>query len=149
MRTVPLDREHIGGVAALLVVTAALGYVAGPLGVVAGLAVALVWWYLSTPYAIAAGHLALVAVTAGDFSLGFLLAEAGFALLVASDATNRRTGAVAIGLFSGLVLLTQGLYTTTDELWLTAGGLTLAVAVLAYGLHRYELVRMGLVEADT
>lgn len=86
--------------------------------------------------------------------LGGLELVAGLFVL-ALGATLGRTAAplLAVGWFLasvvGLSAVAIGLWRAHDSLWLGALGLTLAGATLAYGLHRYERVRLGLVETGT
>ncbi|MFC6733987.1 hypothetical protein [Haladaptatus sp. DYSN1] len=145
MRIVSIGREYAGSVLGLAVLTVALAYVAGPLGVAAGGVVAVTLGALPTPYAVAIGHLAVAFLVGPDLSLESLVAvEAGFGLLVASDAPTVRDGAAALCGFALLLALTQGLLATDTELWLAALVLVVAVSFLSYGLHRVERFKLGL-----
>lgn len=143
-------------IAALLVLTALATIAAGPLGVLAGLVTAVTWYGLGVPYALAAGHVVLAAAFGGGVApLEFLLVELGFlAVLLAAlvdDAGPR--GTVAVGTLSAVGLVAVGWAVgQAAPLWLAAGTVCGAFALVAYGLHRYELVRLGLVpdaEAET
>lgn len=93
------------------------------------------------------------AMTGGPAGLGGLELVAGLFVL-ALGATLGRTAAphLAVGWYVGAVVglstIAIGLWRAHDSLWLGAFGLTLAAATLAYGLHRYERVRLGLVETE-
>lgn len=135
---------------AALAVVAAFGAAAGPLGLLAGLATAAVWYALGTPYALAAGHVALVALTpdgAGPLAVG--LVEAGLLALVAvplwAGAARGRTLAVAGGALAGLGGLAW-LAVRALPLWAAALATLGALAAASYALHRLELVTLGLVD---
>jgi len=131
---------------------AALGVSAGPPGILGGLALVLAA-VLPVPYAVGVGHVLLVAlVPAGVGLLTVTVVEAGLvvALLTAGDARSRSlSDAVAmlscIGVLVGVVLWAlRG----TDALVSVVAALVSVTGVASYGLHRYELVLFGLVEAD-
>lgn len=137
---------------ALAILTVALGLTIGPAGVLAGLATAAAWYALGVPYALAAGHVILVAGTPGLELPTIVLVELAFlVLLVASVGRTpapRVAGVVVLvaglglGALAGATLLAQ-------ELWVAAVVLVGTIALVAYAVHRYELVRLGLVtEAD-
>ena len=136
-------------VVALVVCTIALGLVVGPAGVLAGLVTAAVWYGLGVPYALAAGHVVLVAATPDRLAPStIVLVELAFLpLLVASV---RRTpaplvaGGVVLGAGAGLGALAWASYASRGP-WIAALVLLGTIALVAYGVHRYELVRLGLV----
>ncbi|QCW05078.1 hypothetical protein [Natrinema pallidum] len=125
--------------------------VAGPLGTVAGIATAVVWYVLGTPYALAAGHIALVAsIPNGIDPPAVALVETAFVVVLL--APSYRT---ANPLRIALVAVT-GSIALAGTAWLLAGSKSLLLAALvvlvlfaltAYSFHRYELVRLGLVQA--
>ena len=107
-------------------------------------------WERRLPVAFAVGQLlVLLVLTRESGPLAVALAEGALALVlvaglvrtgdpvraVATFATLSVAGAAALWLALG----------AADALWLVALGLVLAVAALAYGLHRYERVALGLV----
>lgn len=107
------------------------------------------------PTAFAIGMVGLLVVFPAEMA-GANVGRAGIAaglLVFGLGATLGRTHAPgrAVGWFLasvvGLSAVAIGLWRTSDRLWLGALGLALAGATLAYGLHRYERVRLGLVEA--
>ncbi|WP_312907568.1 hypothetical protein [Natronosalvus caseinilyticus] len=134
---------------ALVVITVAMGVVAGPLGAVGGGVTAVGWYLLGTPYAIAIGHVVLVVLFPDGLSpLSIVLLEAGLLTLVVAAATGERyplrfavTALVGVTVLGGLTAV----LVRTQPFWLAALGLVVAAGVLAYGLHRVELVRLGLV----
>lgn len=139
------------GPVGLVVFGGGMGSVAGVPGLVAGVGVAAVWYALGTPYAIAVGHLLLAALVPTVPPLPALAAvELGTLLLLAGDAgvtagPGRRSIAGLVA-FGGLLAALGAARSVTEELWLLAAALVGVTAVAAYGLHRYERVRMGLVE---
>ncbi|UTF54834.1 hypothetical protein [Natronosalvus rutilus] len=134
---------------ALAIITVAMGVVAGPLGAIGGGVTAAGWYLLGTPYAIAIAHVALVVLFPSGLSLLSIgLLEAGVLTLVLAAATGERyplrfavtalVGVITLGGLTAVLVHTQ-------PLWLAALGLVVAAGVLAYGLHRVELVQLGLV----
>lgn len=125
------------------------GLIAGPLGVLAALVTALVWSVVGTPYAVAVGHVLLVALFPAVDPVSFAIAEAGLLVLVVAPAVSadapRRLVAGTIAVVPVLGGVTW-LAVRSQPLWLAAavGGGTIAVA--SYALHRYGLVTLGLVD---
>ncbi|WP_126663192.1 hypothetical protein [Haloterrigena salifodinae] len=139
-------RSTIG---ALAVLTAALALLAGPIGAVAGLATALTWYGLGTPYALAAGHVVLAAAFTEGIGLEtFLLVELAFVavLLAAVVRTPTVLRDAVVVLASAIAFVGAGwIVADSRSIWIAAGTLPLLVALAAYALHRYELVSLGLV----
>ncbi|MFC6716034.1 hypothetical protein ACFQGT_17740 [Natrialbaceae archaeon GCM10025810] len=139
--------------AAVVVLVAGFAAAAGPIGALAGLATAVVGFLLGPPYAFAIGHIALVALFPdGIEPRAFALVEIGFvAVLIAPawrTASPGRVAAVAVG--SALALAGVA-WAVVDgrSVALAAGALLVTFALTAYGLHRLELVRLGLVTDET
>ncbi|SEP93351.1 hypothetical protein [Natrinema salaciae] len=139
-------------VVALVAVVVAFGVAAGPLGAFAGLATALVGVLLGAPYALAAGHVALVGVFPGAIGLdSFVVVEVAFATLLVAPlgrtASPVRISLVAIA--SALALAgTAWLVGGSQSIPVAAAAVLCLLATAAYGLHRLELVRLGLVSTD-
>ncbi|RQG96011.1 hypothetical protein EA473_07500 [Natrarchaeobius chitinivorans] len=127
------------------------GLVFGPLGIVAGAVVAGMWALFGVPYALALGHVFLVALLPGTgigseiVAIGII--ELGFGTLLLGSLLRRSAeltiGFVAIGsliALGGLVWAVQ-----SRSLGLGAGVTVVVLAVASYGIHRYELVALGLV----
>ncbi|WP_226042376.1 hypothetical protein [Natrinema sp. DC36] len=133
----------------LAALVVAFGVVAGPLGLLAGLVTALVGYVLGPPYALAAGHVALVAVVPEGSALSVVvLVEAAFVLVLLvplrRGASPGRTALVAVT--SALVLAGAAwLVLDTQSIGLAATAVLVLLGIGAYGLHRFELVRLGLV----
>ncbi|MDQ2052623.1 hypothetical protein RBH26_19375 [Natronolimnohabitans sp. A-GB9] len=139
-------------VVALMVLTALCALAAGPIGLLAGLASAVAWYALGVPYAIAVGHIVLAPVAVGGTDpMTVLLVELGYLAVVIAPVVDvrepRRTGAVAVTSAAGFVGV-GWVAAHRLSLWLAAVVVCLAVGLVAYGLHRYELVRLGLVSDD-
>ncbi|QCC60466.1 hypothetical protein NP511_00505 [Natrinema thermotolerans] len=138
-------------VAALLALALAFGAVSGPIGLLAGLGTAAVGYRLGPPYALAVGHVALVAVLPdGIEPVPFAIVEAAFlAVLLAPVLRVDRPRAIAgvavvgAGALAGIAWLVADAHSTPAA----AATLVAVLGVVAYGLHRYELVRLGLVPA--
>lgn len=150
LETVPATpgRDWPTGVSLALLVVA-FGIVAGPLGVLAGITTAVVGYALGTPYALAAGHVALVAaVPNGIDPLSFVIVEAAFvAVLLAPMRRTASPGRIAlVAVISAIALAgTAWLVVDSQSIWVAATAVLALLAIGAYGLHRLELVRLGLV----
>lgn len=126
----------------------------GESGVAVGLVTAAVWFRLGTPYALATGVVFLVVLTAdGVDPVAVSMIGAGLLVLVLAPAVVANVpGAYALA-----TLLTVGtggglawLLVNAWPLWLSAAILIAFGAVLIYGLHRYQLLRLGLLgDEDT
>ena len=140
-------------IVALAGLVAALTAVAGPYGALVGVATAAVWYALGTPYALAGGHVALPALFPdGIDPFAFAVVELAFlAVLVgAALATSRPLEQAAIVLASALVLGgVAWLVFLEGSLALAAAALLAVVALGAYAIHRYERLRLGLLEAPS
>lgn len=149
-------RTDIAGALAVGLVGVGLVWIGGFAGLLATLVTVAVWAVIAPEYAVAAGQVLVAALVgaAGPVAIPpIVVAESGLALvllveLLADD--DRRFGVlgylVAIG---GIGAVTSLLYATEVGLWLV-GGVQLAVfAVAAYGIHRYERLRLGLIEGPT
>ncbi|MCU4741566.1 hypothetical protein OB955_10750 [Halobacteria archaeon AArc-m2/3/4] len=134
---------------------ASLGPSVDPIALVGlgGVLTALVWYIFGTPYAIAVGHVVLMALFPdGIDPLSFVLAETVFLamLLVAAIRTSRPIRFASVAIVATLVLagtawVTLETQTQTQPLWVAAVALVGVGCLAVYGLHRYELVRLGLV----
>ncbi|WP_254546101.1 hypothetical protein [Halomarina pelagica] len=146
----PLDRWSALGLAGVGATAYGLWY-AGPVGLFAGVALAACW--LVTPF----GAAALGSVVAGAIlpapapsPAAAALVTLGLAATVAGELRDASAPSVALGAFAALALGAAVLpaLSVRFDLWRVAGGLALVVALAAYALYRYELVRLGLVEVD-
>lgn len=129
-----------------LVLAGTLVAVSGPPGLLAGAITAATWYTFGTPYAIAVGHVALVASVPDIGWIEFAIVELAFvAVLLGSARTAshpRRFGAVALA--SGTIL--GGITWSVlgwQPLWVAASAFVLLFVLVAYGLHRYEFVVLG------
>lgn len=144
----PSPRRLLAGALALVVaLTAAFGV--GGLLLAIGLTVG--WYLLPVTYAIAGGSLlvlALAPTSLSDTQLVAVVASFLALLAVATPTDDRPIPALAaLGLGAGGLLgATWVGLAVGDAVWAGALVLALAFAVASYGLHRYELVQLGLVE---
>lgn len=156
------------GAASAVVASVGLVALAGLPGVVAAAALVAAWVLLPASYAFALGQVALVALAPGGGLLGVAVAEAGLlGVLLAPATTLPEPGppvALAVAWALGGVALAWASAGGTGGTAGTAGAGTVGAGVLApwqagfaliavtalaaYGLHRYQLVSLGLVEAD-
>lgn len=149
------------GLLGVAVIGAGFWLAADQLGLIAAAMIGLCWYLLSGPYAVAIGHGAFLVLASGAESgtvvpaLGveLLIAEVGLAILLVAPAIDTDDPSAFVGLFLGslVVLLAVGaaVYWWSSLLWITAAVLLGALALGGYGLYRYELVRLGLVDGET
>lgn len=145
-----VSRSWLGGLGAVGV-AAILGLIAGPLGFVAGGILLLCWLVVPTVFVFALGQLLVVAVLTEPSLETIALVEAGFVLILLDSVPRvwrRHVGMITIGGAVGLSWMALGIERQTDALWPAALVLVGAVALSSYMIHRYELVRLNLVEVD-
>ena len=163
------ERTRLGGASALvaavaLVVSAGVeGLVVGLQGLAAAAVVVSAWYLLPPTYAFALGNVALVAVLPETAVGRMVVVEAGLlGILLASATTLDSPGqsddsghSVLSILVGALVVLAWTLAggafawaSARGDLRLSvAGGFLIALsAFAAYGLHRYQLVSLGVVD---
>lgn len=123
-------------------------WISGGLFAVALLAVVgTLWMKMETPYAVAIGQL-LYAVWIAEASLFGLIGIVSFGLLLIPalfeqwSSASARVGIAVYG--AGTAMLTASLF--IESVVYAAGVLVLVFGLAAYSVHRYELVRFGLVE---
>lgn len=144
----PRDRWPEAG--ALVGLVVAFGLAGGPLGLLVGLGTAVVWAGLGTPYAIAVGALLLGGLGPASTDAGALaLVTVGFLALVVAPAV-RTDRAVGVATVSGATLLGAGgvawLALRWHSLWVAAALTVGCLGLASYGLYRYSLVSLGLVD---
>lgn len=144
---------------AIFVSVTALASVLGPLGVVVAAVTIGLWALAPIPYAIATGHVALIALGPARLDpVDFVVLEAGFAALIVGslvdpslDQTPSLTNrdAIAVVAVAAVCLVIAGAVTlfaaTTLPMWAVAAVLLASLGTIAYGIHRYQLVRFGLI----
>ena len=146
------------GLLGLAIVGTGFWMAAETVGLVAAAGVGLAWYLLSSPYAIAFGHAALlpfvpaVALRPELLRPELLVAELGLVVLLVAPAADADrplsfvlTTVAALG---GLLLVGLGGYWLSADLRIAAGALVGTIVVAGYALYRYELVRLGLVDAE-
>lgn len=142
--------SRLGAVATMAVLVAAFGLAAGPLGAAAGVTTALVWFVVGTPYAIAIGHVLIVALDPGGIDPATVaIVEAGFLVLLLAPALRTDAPVRALAGTIGSVAVLGGLAwaaVSSQSLWVAAGLTVGGLALASYGLYRYGLVTLGLVD---
>jgi hypothetical protein len=134
---------------------AGLGFslVGGLSGVVAALVLGAAWYALPAPYAVAGGHLFLVALLPTDPGLLQVApAEVGLLGILAADAPDAAAPGRFVSVLAGVALLLSGVASFGFRLGgIAMGAVSLAVVALlmGYGLHRYELLRLGLLDVPS
>lgn len=134
-----------------LVATLAVGVAVGPLAVLVIVAVGGTLFFASTTAAFALGQVVLVALVPPGGALAILvIAEIGLLGVLCSPAVDHHDPGrlLVASLLAGLAVGAIGWLTlrSSQAVWLAAGALVVATAFLAYGIHRYERVTLGLVE---
>lgn len=134
---------------AFAILAASLYLLATEVGLAITIAVAIAWVVLGVPYAIAIGHVLLVALLAPTLA-DLILAEAGFvAILLAS--TIRSASPAHTILATLLALILVGAITAAtlalSPTWVAALTLIATTMLIAYAIHRIGLVTLGLVDA--
>lgn len=151
------------GVLGISLTTAGLA-TASQVGFAAGIAVSpgvvgVLWgglllaslFVLPPSYTAAAGFVVAAALVPGGFS-GLAFAPIGLGLLCVLIAPflghedTTLSVLVATAVLGVLVASAGGVFLWTDDLVFSLGALLGAFALLAYGIHRYELLRLGLIE---
>lgn len=133
----------------LLGIAGGLGAVTGVVWGGVGLALVALWYLVPVP--IVVGIAQLVLLVHSPWHLPTLAAfEAGLAVVLLAGATDGHqslrtlvAATLSIGILVAVVL--TGRWQAIGY-WSVAGLLVAIAGVIAYGLHRYELVEMGLVE---
>lgn len=134
-----------------LITAGVVVFIAGPLGVLIAVGVGSACYLISTPAGFATGQIILSALYPSEGPLLLLLlAEIGllgvlFSTIVTHHAPGRLAvsslvAGVAIGVF-GWIVLRSGV-----ALWIVASMVVVGIALVTYGMHRYERVTLGLVE---
>jgi hypothetical protein len=135
----------------MLVTTLAIGVAAGPLAILMIIAVGGSLLFASTTAAFALGQVVLVALVPPGGTLAVLaLAEIGLFGVVCSPASDHHDPGrlLVASLLAGLAIGAIGWLTlrSSQGVWIAAGAIVVVTAFLAYGIHRYERVTLGLVE---
>lgn len=145
----PLSGRSRSEVIAMLLAGAGFVALGGLPGVASAVGIGTVWLLLPSVYAVAIGYGLLAAFTIdGSVSLDALITGIGlFAILLApAVGLYRRETLVSVIVFAMVTLfLVFGIaFATTDTLWSAALALAVTWVVAAYGVHRYELMILGL-----
>jgi hypothetical protein len=143
----PEKYRDVVGIGSILCVTFIFAVFRGIAGVIAGI-VLLIFWYALTPiHAFAFGQVAL----AGFFShtvssLQFIFIELCLLCLLLDSAFDfdrwLSHAALTSGCFFALGLFVWGYYRFSGDLLVTFLLLSGVVALLAYGLHRYDKIKL-------
>ncbi|ADJ13956.1 hypothetical protein [Halalkalicoccus jeotgali] len=143
------------GLLGLAIVAAGFWLLAEWIGLLGVAGIALTWYGLSSPYAVAIGHAMFLPVASRSLTVepAVLVAEVGLITLllapaIDTGATERFIGAFLVSLL-GLGGLAAGAYWWSDRLWIGAAVLIGALGVAGYGLYRYEQVSLGLIGTET
>lgn len=142
------DRSRLGGASVLLAASAFVLF-AGALGITAAAVLLVVWYALPATYAFALGNVALAALVGSGNPIQLAVVEVGLLGVLLAPAGRLKAPGRPI------VIAVLGVAIGTGLAWAVSRGLlsfsVAGVAVVAmtglggYGLHRYQLVGLGLV----
>ncbi|WP_331234193.1 hypothetical protein [Natronorarus salvus] len=141
------NRTSLGGVGLALTI-GALGLAAGPTGAIVGLTLIPIWLFFPIVFTVAAAHVLLATLHTATV-IDLLFVELGVLFVIAGRAStfewtgtllSTTTFTAAVGFLLVAVVLSVDL-----SLWIATGVLLITFGVASYGLHRYELVSLGLV----
>ena len=108
---------------------------------------------LPVEYALATGHVGLVVVVSESAATGLLVGlEAGLGLVLAGALWTAATSPTEIAawllVYAGLVGSIWYLGIERGQIWVAVVLLWVVLALSVYGLHRHELVTLGLTGGD-
>jgi len=146
-----IGRNWVSG-ASFGAIVVAFGIVSGPIGVLAGIATALVGYLFGTPYAFALGHVALAAVVPTEIDpSSVVIVEAAFVGVLLAPLRQTTDPIPLAGVAIASVLAIGGIaWLVVDSQPISLAALTVLslLAIAAYALHRLEVVRLGLVPGE-
>lgn len=144
--------QRWSGFVTVALLVAAFAWIAGPIGALAGLVVTAVWVGYGPPYAVATASVLLVgAFPHGIDPVSFAIATGAMGLVVLSDGAGARGRLRIAAVTVAAVAFLGGISWGALGEWslsVAVVGTLAAFALLSYGLHRYELVRLGLVSDE-
>jgi hypothetical protein len=151
-----IDREDVGLLLGVLISAVGLFGIVGPVGIVVALVAAVATRLAGAPFGVGALHLGalhLGALTSGSGPelLPLVILEGGAALFVLMEYDWFDDVLAIIVLVLGSVALSVSAVSLAESngVLMAAFALVTAAAILAYGLHRYERVRLGLVPEES
>lgn len=142
----------------LAVLVAAAGFVlVGDLGLggaASAVALVLAWYLLPIVYTIAVGHVLVAALSIDELTTFAIITVElglfGMLLMTTPNLYDRGTVKSMTVFMLGLLVFTFGIaFMTSEALWIGALALLVVGALVSYGMHRYELVSLGLMEGST
>lgn len=138
--------QLVVSVAAMLVVAGILWLLVGVEGILIAGVVSLVWSVARPPYAVAVGGVLYVVLLASADQYA-ALAAASLAAVFAADAVvnwpERTAGIALFVLLTTVAVLSEA--ARVDRTWQGALAMLAGFALAVYVVHRYELVRLGMV----
>ncbi len=149
----PTDRiqtPSVIGAVGLLVTIPAFALAGGIEASLLAIVLVPVWFFLSSIYVVALGHVLLAAFATEPTVITVLAIELGLFIMLADAASvHSRPGTLfstTVFAAAGLVLLVAMLLVLDGRLWVSAVALLVTLTVFAYGLHRYELVTLEMID---
>ena len=149
----PTDRiqtPSVIGTVGLLVTIPAYALAGGIEASLLAIVLVPVWFFLSGIYVVALGHVLLAAFATEPTLITVLSIELGLLILLADAASaHSRPGTLlstTVFTAGGLVLLAAMLLVFDGRLWVSAGALLVTLTLFTYGLHRYELVTLEMID---
>lgn len=133
------------------VVAVGFGLAAGVVGVAIGVGLALLWLRLRVELVATATALAFAGI-GGSSPLAFGLVACGVAGLLAVDLAATWRSLRPLGAFVAVAAplgAAAVVYPDAGGRWLVAVAVAATVALLSYGLHRYQLLSLGVLGEET
>lgn len=136
------------GAQGVILVAASLFWAAGPVGLLAGGLVAVAWYLVPAPYAVAGGHVVVLPLL-GSPSLGvFVALEAGFLAVLAAPMVLETSPLRSLGTLAVLSIALGVVgwfgWGAWHPRWLVGLALVGLVGLGVYGVHRYAVVTVEL-----
>ena len=145
-----IEAEHLALLLAVLLSSAGLLRFVGPAGVGVALAAAVVTRRAGAPFGVGALHLGALASGTVPDVFPLVLLESGAALFILAEHDWLDDASALVALVLGAVVLAVPIVRLAESegVVMAASALVTVVALFAYGLHRYERVRLGLVSEE-
>lgn len=145
-----IEREHVGLLLGVFVSSVGLFHIVGPVGIGVAIAAGAVTRFTSAPFGVGVIHVGALISSSSPELLPLVLLESGSALFVVGERDWINDVPALVGLAIGAIALSVPviLFAGSNGIIMAASALVIAVSLLAYGLHRYERVRLGLVPEE-
>jgi hypothetical protein len=142
------NRSAVGAVG-LLVTIGALAVASGSTEALVGLVLVPIWLFFPVVFTIAAAFVLLATLVTSVTVIDVAFVGLGVILVLAGRTSELERAGTLLSttvFVAAVCFLVVALVLSLDRaLWIAAGVLLVALVTAAYGVHRYELVSLGLV----